>query len=46
MKHRSSQGIHRTLSIAKNMNSLPLYRMMLSMNEQTSSFPDEKGIFI
>ena len=28
-------GLHRTASVAQNLNSLPLYRLMLTLNEDT-----------
>lgn len=41
-----SRGIRRSLSVAKNLDSLPLYRMMLSLNEQASVGSEEDGVFV
>lgn len=40
------RGIRRSLSVAKNLDSLPLYRMMLSLNEQASVDSEEDAVFV
>ena len=39
-------GLHRTASVAQNLNSLPLYRLMLTLNEDTFQPQENDAIFV
>lgn len=38
--------LHRTPSVAQNLNNLPLYRLMLNMNDESFSCSEDDAVFV